>query len=174
MLHDTIRREAYLLRFSWAVQDFPQYVRLKRELRTEIDAAAAEVGMKQAIVDLGHPRVLADSYLSDLGRSVPRWTTGGYWALAVGVAVVALWMAYGLGCLHTLDQNGGGTSTASFLGTTTTYTSSDGSISAGVALGWQFIALAAAVLGVPFLLGARFWRLWSGAPGARVATTAQS
>ncbi|WP_051274857.1 hypothetical protein [Cellulomonas sp. URHD0024] len=161
MLRDTFRREAYLLRFSWAVQDFPQYVRLKRELRNELDATAAEVGMRQAIADLGHPRVLADGYLAELDRSMPRWNTGGWWAALTLGALVALGMAFGVGALTTLEQLGGGTTTATFLGATTTFTWTDDAISAGATLTWQFAVFLVLALLVPYLVGARFWRLWS-------------
>jgi len=161
MLRDTLRREIYLLRFSWAVQDFPKYARLKRELRTELNATASEVGMRQAIADLGHPRVLADGYLAELDRSVPRWTTGGWCAVATVGLLLGLWTAFTLGVLHALEQNGGGTSTATILGATTTYTWTDDVISASTTLTWQLALLAVLAFVVPYLLGARFWRLWS-------------
>ena len=165
-LRDTLVRERYLLRFDWAMQDFPKHKTVVRELRTELTAAASEVGMRQAVADLGHPRVLADGYLSELGRPVPRWTTGAVWGgLAVG-AVVYLVMAYTFGTLDTLDQLGGGTIEREFLGATAVFTSTDGGISAGTTLTWQSLVFFAAVFTVPFLLGSRAWRSW-GARSAR-------
>ncbi|WP_421734687.1 hypothetical protein [Cellulomonas sp.] len=159
-LRDTLIRERYLTRFSWAMQDFPKYKRVVRELRTELTAASAEVGMRQAVADLGHPRVLAESYLSGLGRPVPRWTTGAVWGgLAVG-AVVYLAMAYTFGTLDTLEQLGGGTVEREFLGATVVYTHDDGGISTSFTLTWQALVFYAAVFTVPFLLGARVWRAW--------------
>ena len=172
MLRDTLRREVYLLRFSWAVQDFPKYVRLKRELRTELDAAAAEVGMRQAIADLGHPRVLADGYLAELDRSVPRWNTGGWWASLTICVLLALWIAFSLGAVSSLEQNGGGTSSVTFLGATTTYTWTDDEISAASRLTWQFGLFVGFAFLVPYLLGARFWRLWSTSPSPSPARRA--
>ncbi|WP_028045016.1 hypothetical protein [Cellulomonas sp. URHE0023] len=169
MLRDTLRRETYLLRFSWAVQDFPKYVRLKRELRTELNATAAEVGMRQAVAGLGHPRVLADGYLAELDRRVPRWNTGSWSAVVTITVLTSLWTAYGLGTLSTLEQNGGGTSTATFLGATTTYTWTAGSISFATVLTWQLVVFLLLAFLVPFLVGARAWRLW---PTSRSLQTA--
>lgn len=164
---DTLVRELYLTRFSWAMQDYPKYKTIVRELRTELTATAAEVGMRQAVADLGHPRVLADGYLSELGRPVPRWTTGAVWgALAVG-AVAYLAVAYGIGTLDTIGQMGGGTLERVFLGATTTFTNDDDALSVASTLTWQVLVFYACVFTVPFLLGARVWRAWAKAPVGR-------
>jgi hypothetical protein len=169
-MRDTLVRERYLLRFSWAMQDYPRYKPIVRELRTELTATAAEVGMRQAVADLGHPGVLADAYLSELGRPVPRWTTGAVWgALAVG-AVAYLGFAYGIGTLDTIGQMGGGTLERVFLGATTTFTNDDDALSVSSTLTWQVLVFYACVFTVPFLLGARVWRVWAAAPApARTA-----
>jgi len=168
-LRDTLVRERYLLRFSWAMQDYPRHKTVVRELRRELTATASEVGMRRAVTDLGHPRVLADGHLGELGRPVPRWTTGAVWgALALG-AVVYLAMAYGFGTLDTLDQLGGGTVERVFLGATTTFTSDGDAIGMGTTLTWQALVFSAAVFTVPFLLGARVWRAWTPAPAAVLA-----
>jgi hypothetical protein len=160
-IRDVLRREAYLTRFSWAVQDFPKYVRLKRELRAELTATASEVGMRRAVADLGSPRALADGYLAELDRSVPRWTTGATAAALTLSAVVALWLAYSLGTLNTLEQTGGGSTTVTFLGSTTTYVFTDAAISQTSELSWQFLVFLVLAVAVPLVLGSRAWRLWS-------------
>ncbi|MBO3083607.1 hypothetical protein [Cellulomonas fengjieae] len=166
-LRDTLVRERYLLRFSWALQDFPGYRTVVRDLRTELTATAAETGMRRAVADLGHPRVLADGYLAELDRPVPRWTTGAVWgALALG-ALLYLAMAYGFGTLDTLEELGGGTVQRAFLGVTTTFTNDGSSISMGSTVTWQALAVYAAVFAVPFLLGARVWRAWRTTPATR-------
>ncbi|WP_456787458.1 hypothetical protein [Cellulomonas sp. P5_C5] len=163
-LHDTLVRERYLLRFSWAMQDYPKYKPVVRELRTELTATAAEVGMRKAVADLGHPRVLADGYLSELGRPVPRWTTGAVWgALAVG-AVAYLAMAYAMGTLDTIEQMGGGTLERVFLGATTTFIAEGRTLAVESTFTWQVLAFYALVFTVPFLLGARVWRSWTKTP----------
>ena len=122
-LRDLLVRETFLARFSWAVQDYPKPDRLVGELRRELTATAADVGMRRAVADLGHPRVLAEGYLASLDRRVPRWATGATWAaLAVG-AVAYLLVAYAFGTLDTLEDLGGGSVTRTALGATTVYTS---------------------------------------------------
>jgi hypothetical protein len=167
---DTLVRDLYLMRFSWAMQDFPKYKKVVRELRSEIDVAASEVGMRQAVADLGHPRVLADSYLSGLGRPLPRWTAGAVWgALAVG-AVAYLAVAYALGTIETIEQMGGGTLERVFLGATTTFVAEGGALAVESTFTWQVLVFYALVFTVPFLLGARVWRAWAGSPApARAA-----
>lgn len=161
---DTLVRELYLMRFSWAMQDFPKNKQVLRELRTQIDAAASEVGMRQAVADLGHPRVLADGYLSGLGRPLPRWTTGAVWGALSVAAVAYLAMAYAAGTLDTLEQMGGGTLERVFLGATTTFIAEGGSLAVESTFTWQVLVFYALVFTVPFLLGARVWRVWSGSP----------
>ena len=165
-LRDTLVRERYLTRLSWALQDHPRDTQIVRELRTELTATATEVGMRQAVADLGHPRVLADAYLSELGRPVPRWATGAVWgALAVG-AVAYLAFAYGIGTLDTIGQMGGGTLERVFLGATTTFTNDGDALSVASTLTWQVLVFYACVFTVPFLLGARVWRAWAAEPAA--------
>ena len=142
-----------------------------RELRTELTATASEVGMRQAVADLGHPRVLADAYLSELGRPVPRWTTGAVWgALAVG-AVAYLAIAYAhRDARHdrrrwAAARSSGCSSARPPPSPTTTRRSSVAST-----FTWQVLVFYACVFTVPFLLGARVWRVWAGAPArARAA-----
>src|SRR5665648_577444 len=65
---DRARREWFLLRFSWHMQDFPQkqYRQIKRDLRRELTTAGADVGMRHAVADLGRPRTLADGNIAGL------------------------------------------------------------------------------------------------------------
>jgi hypothetical protein len=163
-LRDTLVRERYLLRLDWAMQDYPKHKPVVRELRTELTATASEVGMRQAVADLGHPRALADAYLSELGRPVPRWSTGAVWGALAVAAVAYLVVAYAIGTLDTLGQLGGGTVERVFLGATTTFTNEDDALSVTSTFTWQALVFYACVFTVPFLLGARVWRAWSGAP----------
>ncbi|KQR16927.1 hypothetical protein [Cellulomonas sp. Leaf334] len=161
---DTLVRELYLMRFSWAMQDYPRYKPIVRELRTELTATAAEVGMRQAVADLGHPRVLADGYLSELGRPVPRWTTGAVWGALAVAAVAYLAMAYAVGTLDTIEQMGGGTLERVFLGATTTFVAESSTLAVESTFTWQVLVFYALVFTVPFLLGARVWRSWASSP----------
>ncbi|MBO9554211.1 hypothetical protein [Cellulomonas sp.] len=160
-LRDRLVRERYLLRFSWAMQDYPKNGRIVRELRTELTATAAEVGMARAVAGLGHPRVLAEQYVAELGRRVPRWGTGGVWgALAVSALVWLSW-AYAAGTLDTLAAMGGGTVEHTAFGATTTYTrTADGAVSVGTVATWRLAVVYLVVFLVPYLVGARVWRAW--------------
>ena len=168
-LRDRLVREAYLTRFSWAVQDHPQDRALVRDVRREVTATADQIGMRAAVAGLGHPRVLAEGYLASLDRRVPRWATGATWAaLAVG-AVAYLLVAYAFGTLDTLEDLGGGTVTRTALGATTVYTSTDGGLSVETEGSWQWVVLYAALFGVVFVLGSRLWRAWPSGGAVRRA-----
>ena len=171
-LRDAWTRERYLLQFSWAMQDYPKNAAIKRELRTELTATAAEVGMRQAVADLGHPRLLAEGYIAELGRRVPRWTTGAVWGTLALCAMVYLVLAYSAGTLDTLAQLGGGTVERVFLGATTTYTHTADAVSVGSTLTWQVAVFYLAVFTIPYLLGARVWRAWTTTPAPTRAARA--
>lgn len=158
---DALRWDWYLIRFSWGMQDYPgkEYRRIKRELRTETRAAAAEVGMRQALRDLGHPRVLAEGYIAEHGKRLPRYTTGAVAAgLAIGL-IAYVFVAYSFGVLDTLEAMGGGSVTRYPLGSETvfTHTSQEISVAATGSPGWLVVYGAAAV--VSFVLGSRLWRV---------------
>jgi hypothetical protein len=117
--------------------------------------------MRAAVAGLGHPRVLAEGYLAELGRRTPRWATGGVWAgLAVG-ALVYLAVAYALGTLDTLLDLGGGTLTRTTLGATTQYTATADALGVETSVSWQWLVLGAGVFAVTFVRGSRAWRAWS-------------
>ncbi|NLE72056.1 MAG: hypothetical protein GX609_08195 [Actinomycetales bacterium] len=158
---DALRREAYLARFAWHMQDYPQrdYRRIRDDLRREIDAAAADVGMRAALRDMGHPHALARGYHAELGRPVPRWATGAVAGAGVVVVIVVLAAAYGLGVLDGLAGAGGGTVTLHPFGTTTTYTATDAEVSAAAEITWGTLAVVGGVAAVVLLLAARAWRL---------------
>ena len=158
---DALRQDWYLLRFSWSMQDYPrkEYRRIKRELRAETRAAAAEVGMRRALRDLGHPRVLAETYIAEYGKRLPRYNTG---IIAAGLAValiVYLFMAYSFGVLDAIESMGGGSVTRYPFGSETvfTHTAQEISVAAVGSPGWLLVYAGAAV--VAFVLGSRLWRV---------------
>ncbi|GGC10261.1 HAAS signaling domain-containing protein [Cellulomonas carbonis] len=158
---DRIRLEWYLARLSWALQDYPGRRRREviRQLRSDTLAAAAEVGMAEALRDLGHPVALAEGYVTELGRRLPRYTSGAVAAaLAVG-ALVYLSLAYAAGTIDTLEALGGGSVTTHPLGGEVTFTALDGELSVASSLSWQGGLLHAAVGAVAFVLVGRLWRL---------------
>ena len=101
---------------------------------------------------------------------MPRWTTGAVWgALPVG-AVAYLAVAYAIGTLDTIEQMGGGTLERVFLGATTTFIAEGRTFAVESTFTWQVLVFYALVFAVPFLLGARVWRVWAGSPArARAA-----
>src|SRR5690606_17088956 len=104
-LADTLRRDLYLMRFGWAMEDYPSKPgkQIRKDLRRDLKVAEAEVGTQQALADLGHPRVLAERYKQELGRRLPSYTTG---AVAAGLVVgmlVYLSLAFALGVHSTLE-----------------------------------------------------------------------
>jgi hypothetical protein len=158
---DRLRLERFLLRFSWAMQDYPrkEYLRIRRELRAEVRAAAADVGMRQALADLGHPVTLGERYIAELGRRLPRWTSGIVaGGLAVGV-LVYLFAAYAVGTLDTLEALGGGSLTRYPFGTETVFTFTEDEISVLSGVSWQWAVLYLGAAAVAFVVGSRLWRV---------------
>jgi hypothetical protein len=160
-LPDLLRREYFLNRFSWHAQDYPGYVKLKRDLRREVTLTAGEIGMAAALAALGRPRALAAEYLATLGRPVPRWSSGSWWAAAGICLLVWLGGAYALGTMDALAGTGGGSVDLAVFGTPVTFTYTASEISSQFQLTWSSLAWFVAVAVVPFALGARIWRAWS-------------
>ena len=79
---DRVRREAYLLELQLWLDAYPagQRRRLVRQLRADLDAAAADSSMREAVLSLGDARALAREYLELLPRDRPRWQLGAAWA----------------------------------------------------------------------------------------------
>ncbi|WP_182111998.1 MULTISPECIES: hypothetical protein [unclassified Actinotalea] len=161
-VRDRLRREWYLARLSWHLQDYPrrQGKQVQRDLRAELTHAAADVGMARAVRDLGHPLVLAESYTSELGRPLPRWNSGAVAAtLAVGM-MVYLGGAYAIGTLDTLEALGGGTVTRYPFGAPTVFVATQDEFSVTQTPSAPGAAVLVAVGAVAFLLGSRVWRAW--------------
>lgn len=159
-LTDLIRREQYLNQFSWQVQDYPGYAKLKRELRRELTATAADVGMRDAIAGLGHPTALAAEYFANLERPYPRWSTAVVWGGAGLYTLVALAMAYAFGIDTALEAVGGGSVQTEVFGARTTFTHTTAEISATFNPTWMSLVWLLVATVPLYLIGARVWRLW--------------
>lgn len=159
-LADRARREWYLARLDWAMQDYPrrEFRRIRTDLRAELSPAAAEVGMRRALAELGHPRTLAERYTAELGRRLPRWTAGTVVAGAAVGVLAYLTFAYTFGSLDTLEALGGGSVTFRPLGAEVVLTHTDDEISVASTGSWGWLALYAGVAVVSFVLGSRLWR----------------
>ena len=159
---DRARREWFLFRFSWHMQDFPrkQYRQIKRDLRRELTTAGADVGMRHAVADLGRPRTLADGYIAELGRPVPRWTTG---IVAAGLAIgfiVYLGLAYAIGANDALGAAGGGSVTMHPFGAEMVITNTPAEISLESNGNLAGLVFFVGVGLVAFVLGSRAWRVF--------------
>ncbi len=84
--------DRYLRRFSWAVHDYlaTPLRRIRADLRDDTLAAAEDVGMTQAMADLGDPRALAERYADEHGRQGPRGARLAMRMLGLALAGAAL------------------------------------------------------------------------------------
>jgi hypothetical protein len=87
-ISDRARITAALWRLDVLMWDLPRRARRANlaELRANLTAAAADLGARAAVRQLGDLRSVADDYLdAEYGdvRRRPRWRTGMYWALCL-------------------------------------------------------------------------------------------
>ena len=77
-LIDRLQRDWYVFKVDFLAQDVPSGYRKgrRRELRSDLTAAAADVGMSQAVRDLGPASVLAHQLKLAEGRKLPHVWTG--------------------------------------------------------------------------------------------------
>ena len=92
---DRLRIERVIWTVDVLVSDLPGRAQrtVRRELRANLTAAAAEVGTTEAIRHLGSLRRLAAGYLDaefGEGGPRPRWVTGALWAVATEIFIMAV------------------------------------------------------------------------------------
>ena len=156
---DRLRRDWYVSKVDFLAQDVPSGYRKarRRELRSDLVAAAADVGMAQAVHDLGPASALAHQLKLAEGRKLPHIWTGVFASTVVFYAWAGMIMATTYGLIEATDQLGGSravTVHASWLGTTTTITNGPHVLSGQL----DPSSLTIAVVVVVFLLAARAWR----------------
>ena len=165
---DRLRIEWTVWTLDTLVQSLPGRTRkaIRREMRTNLRAAAMEVGAAQAVARLGSLRRLAADYLeAEYGQDGPRprWLRGVFWALAVeavllGFTHVGL-TAFSAG-VEAANPQPSGTYTWPGLplfgiGGGVTYDSQGAETGAHFTFGpWLLLCLIAALV-----LGGRLWRL---------------
>jgi len=140
--------------------DFRRWRALRSDLRAGVLAAALDVGVDQALADLGPVEVLAREYdLAIRGPRAPMWMRGAIAAVGLLAGLTALWVAYTAGLAKALTYVGGGVTPWVYVLGLRTQASSDGrGTSVAVTLTpllWWFLASL-----IVFLLVARVWRLW--------------
>jgi hypothetical protein len=153
---DRLRLELLLQRLDYHLSDLPGARRrqVRREIRANALAAAADVGLRRAVANLGHPRVLAAGYLAAEGRPLPQFRKGAWWAAAALAAYVVAALIFTTGFLDgaeaasDLDRP----LTTSFLGAVVE--ANPGRPSLAI----TFNAVALVVPVVVFLLASRAWR----------------
>ncbi|XBH20602.1 hypothetical protein V5R04_10185 [Jonesiaceae bacterium BS-20] len=77
-LPDKFAMNRYLTRLSLHIVGLPHRMErdIRHQLRIDITDAAQDIGMAQALKNLGTPRILAHDYLQAHGRPVPKVWTG--------------------------------------------------------------------------------------------------
>ena len=157
-LPDRLRRWSYLQDVELWLDPMPGKRRREviRDLRTNLADAAADVGMAQAIDDLGKPRALARSFLQTEPRRRPSWSLGVIGAATVWLVAMLCLGGYLAGMTDALLDGGGGTATGSFLGIRTVVEATD-SVMSGQITGWSWPL--AILMVIAFLVTSASWRL---------------
>jgi hypothetical protein len=116
------RLELYLQRLDYHLSDLPRWRRrqIRREIRDNLAAAAADISPGRALANLGHPRVLAAGYVAAEGRRLPQYRKGAWWAGAVLAIYPTMVLLYAMGLSDGAEATAGlGASVrTSFLGAT--------------------------------------------------------
>lgn len=157
-LTDRLRRWSYLQDVELWLDPMPGKRRREvlRELRTNLADASADVGMAQAIEDLGKPRRLAREFVEAEPRQRPAWSLGVLGAGAVLFVAMLAGLSYMFGMSDALLGSGGGTAEGGFLGIRVLTTATENELSWSWS-GWSWPITIVATLA--FLLASASWRL---------------
>lgn len=158
-LTDRLQRDWYVCKVDFLAQDVPSGYRKdrRRELRSDLTAAAADVGMAQAVRELGQASVLAQQLRLAEGRKLPHVWTGVVTFVVLLYAWAGMMMATTSALVEAASQLGGDrivTVHSSWLGTTASITNGPHHLSGQ----WEGSGLTLVVLGAVALLAARAWR----------------
>lgn len=167
---DGLRAAVYMTQYDAALEYHGLHTRERRarvnELRADLAESAADGGAVAAMRRLGPPRVLAFEVAG--ARLVPSWSRGTLW-LAAALAVCALVLGTStsafLAGADTLGSGGQATWSTLFATMTASTTQSGSST---FALELRLVSFV--LLLVPFLVGARAWRLWTGRRADRISS----
>ena len=168
-LRDGMPAVVYLTRYEAALE----YHGLRRreirarvdELRANLAESAADGGVTAALDRLGPPRALA-AEVADV-RMAPSWMRGVIWlagALVIGLVALAMSVSALLGAIESLAVADG---TATWSTSFVTVTATAGAIGTADSFGVELPFITFALLLLPFLVGARVWRLWTGRRGRK-------
>jgi hypothetical protein len=157
-LTDQARREWYITKVDFLAQDVPGGYRkgMRRELRSDLGAAAADVGMSQAVRNLGPAAVLAQQLKLAEGRKLPHPWTG----VITFVILFYSWIGMLMATVNALTAAAAQLATdrtvtvhAAWLGSTVSVTHGE-QLSGGV----EFSVVTVAVMVIVPLIAARAWR----------------
>jgi hypothetical protein len=156
---DRLRRDWYVTKVDFLAQDVPGGFRkgMRRELRSDMSAAAADVGMSRAVRDLGPASILAHQLKLAEGRELPHVWTGVVTFAIIVYAWAGMTMATMYALTEAARQLGGSrpvTVHATWLGTNVGVTSGNHLLSGQAAASGLTLAF---FIVVP-LLAARAWR----------------
>lgn len=157
-LADRWRRWSYLQDVELWLDPMPGKRRREvlRELRTNLADAASDVGMRQAIEDLGRPRDLAREFVQAEPRHRPAWSLGVLGAGAVLLVALLAGLSYAFGMSDALLDAGGGSAEGSFLGIAVSTVATEDELS-WTWSGWSWPITIVAV--IAFLIASSSWRL---------------
>ena len=158
-LTDRLQRAWYVFKVEFLAQDVPSGYRKgrRRELRSDLTAAAADVGMSQAVRDLGPASVLAQQLKLAEGRKLPHVWTGVITFAIILSSWTGMIMATAYALTEAAHQLGGDqvvTVHASWLGTNVAITNDPNLLSGQLE---PSVLTLAVLIAVP-LLAARAWR----------------
>lgn len=167
---DGTRAAVYLTRYDAALEYHGLRRRERRarvdELRANLAEQAVDGGVAAALDRLGPPRALAAEVAGV--RMAPSWMRGVIWlagALTIGLLALAMSVSAFLGAIESLAVAGG---TATWSTSFVTMTAQLGTGGRADSFAVELPLATLALLLVPFLVGARAWRLWTGRPQRRV------
>ena len=160
---DNLRAMVYLTQYDAALE---YHGLRRRELRTRVDElranlaeSSADGGTAAAIRRLGPPRVLAAEVAGT--RLVPSWSRGVLWlgfAIVIGVCMLVTSASAFSSVVDSALAPGDSATWSPFLWTMTATSVEDGPASFELEIPFTTVLL----LTVPFLVGARAWRLATG------------
>lgn len=155
---DRFHRYVYLQKLDLWLVALPSARRrsVLKELKGYLGEMAAEVGMKDAIDELGTPRSVAKDYVDDPVKG-PNWVMGALAAILTFFAFAYALMFFSFGMLDALLSSGAASGTGNFLGLTLQATNNASELGVEIQ-GFSWIWLLAVVL--IGLTGARVWRIF--------------
>lgn len=163
-LRDSVRAMVYLTQYDGALEYHGLGSRERRahvdELRANLAESATDGGVAAATARLGSPRVLATEVAG--ARMRPSWMRGAIWVgAAILIGLFALMMS--ASAFSTALPADTSATWSTWLWTLTGSYDDDGGSAFGLDIPFTTVLL----LVVPFLVGARAWRLWTGRSAQR-------